>query len=61
VRVEQGESFWSIAEELAGPGASAGEIHQTWTALIDANLDVLPEAGNPDLLYVGTVLVVPRA
>jgi hypothetical protein len=59
VVVEAGGSFWTVAVDLAGPGAGDQEVHTLWFDLIEANRDVLPEPGNPDLLYVGTVLVIP--
>jgi hypothetical protein len=61
--VAPGESFWTIAADLAsmkvGHPASAQEIDPVWRALIDANRDRLPRAGNPSLLFVGTMLTLP--
>ena len=57
-----GESFWSIAETrvlTVRPRADDGAIAAYWRLLIGANVDTIPVAGNPDLLYPGTVLIVP--
>ncbi|MFP5321412.1 MAG: hypothetical protein ACLGIC_06150 [Acidimicrobiia bacterium] len=61
VQVEAGESFWSIATELAeaAGGSSVEDITQVWAELVDANADRLVEPGNPDLLHVGQTLIVP--
>jgi nucleoid-associated protein YgaU len=59
VVVEAGGSFWTVAVDLAGPGADSQQVHERWVDLIETNRDLLPDPGNPDLVYVGTVLVVP--
>jgi hypothetical protein len=61
VEVVAGDSFWTLAGALAGSGGTAdtAEVTIVWSALIDANRDRLVEPGNPDLLHVGQVLVVP--
>lgn len=61
VEVQDGDSFWTIAEDLAGApgGATVAQVTQVWAELIDANADRLVDPGNPDLLHVGQTLVVP--
>lgn len=60
VTVEAGDSFWSLAVELADFGQDPGAgVARYRTALIDANADQLVEPGNPDLLHVGQTLVLP--
>lgn len=62
IRVAPGMSFWSIAEEvLADEGRPTAErdVARYWRTLIDANLDRLVAAGNPDLLLPGQELVLP--
>ena len=63
VRVELGDSFWSLAEEVlaetSGPAASEEEVARYWRRLVAANLDRLVDPGNADLLLPGQVLVVP--
>jgi hypothetical protein len=53
--VESGESLWSIAADLLGPGASpaaiASEVHRLWE-LNEARIGT----GDPDLLAVGVKL-----
>jgi nucleoid-associated protein YgaU len=60
--VKGGESFWSIAEQLARTSnqqAAAQTVGSIWTQLIEYNRANLPVPGLPDLLYPGQVLVVP--
>ena len=61
--VTVGEGFWHVAEaalgDQLGRAPTDAEVLPYWQALIDANLDQLPDPGNPDLLYAGTVLVLP--
>jgi len=56
--VQPGESLWSIAKGLIGPGASpariARKVHRLWTL----NHDRIG-TGDPDLLMVGTTLRLP--
>ena len=53
--VEPGESLWTIAEDLLGPGAPAAriarEVQRLWS-LNEARIGT----GDPDLLMVGTEL-----
>jgi Tfp pilus assembly protein FimV len=55
--VQAGESLWSIASDVLGADASpaqvAREVHRLWTL----NRDRIG-TGNPDLLMVGTRLVL---
>lgn len=60
--VEPGMSFWSIAEETlldAGRPSTERDIARYWRTLIEANLDRLVAAGNPDLLLPGQELRLP--
>lgn len=57
--VVTGESFWSIAEEVAGPGAPVGQVTAVWADLLAANADRLVEPGNFDLIVPGQLLVLP--
>jgi nucleoid-associated protein YgaU len=61
--VQSGDSFWSIAEAVTaarlGHAPTAQEIGPLWLRLIDANRAQLPRPGNPNLIYVGTVLTIP--
>ena len=66
VTVAEGDSFWSIAVDLA-TAATAGrtpteaEVVSVWASVVDANRDRLVEPGNPDLLLVGQTLDVGPA
>jgi LysM repeat protein len=53
--VRPGDSLWSIAERLLGPGASAAEIAHEVDRLWELNKDGIA-TGDPDLLLVGTEL-----
>ncbi|HEX4977375.1 MAG TPA: hypothetical protein VFV40_05865 [Nocardioides sp.] len=55
--VDAGDSFWSIATELAAP--TGADVTSVWLDLIDRNRDRLVEPGDPDLLHVGQVLAPP--
>jgi hypothetical protein len=61
--VARGESFWSIAEQIVGGRLgrlpTTAEVARYWTALIAANSSRLPFPAQPNLLYAGTVLVLP--
>ena len=61
--VEQGDSFWSIAEQVVGAedAASADEraTRRYWRRLVEANRAGLVDPGNPDLLLPGQRLVLP--
>ena len=56
--VRRGESLWSIAAGLLGPGAGAAEVaalvNDLWT-LNAARIGT----GSPDLIMAGTELVLP--
>jgi LysM repeat protein len=54
-RVQPGDSLWSIARRLLGPGASAGEVAREVARLWRLNEQRIA-TGDPDLLHVGTVL-----
>lgn len=55
--VAAGESFWTIAEDLAAERGA--DVTATWSALVDANADRLVQPGNADLLHVGQAIAVP--
>lgn len=60
--VRAGESFWSIAEdEVLGSvdEATDADVIDYWRRLIGHNRSRLPDPTNPDLLWVGTALVLP--
>ncbi|MDN5599975.1 MAG: LysM peptidoglycan-binding domain-containing protein [Brachybacterium sp.] len=58
VVVHQGDSLWSISDELLGPGASdPAEIAAAWPLLHDTNREVIGE--DPDRLRPGQLLTVP--
>ncbi|ASK64910.1 hypothetical protein CFK39_02640 [Brachybacterium avium] len=60
VIVHQGDSLWSIADGLLGPGDSdPAEIAATWPLLHDTNRDVIGD--DPDQLLPGQELTVPTA
>jgi hypothetical protein len=60
--IEPGDSFWSVASahltDLAGRAPDGAELDAYWRALMAANPDASP-TGDPDLLYAGTVLILP--
>ncbi|WP_129657900.1 LysM peptidoglycan-binding domain-containing protein [Rothia uropygialis] len=56
--VHRGESLWSIAGHLAGPGATDEDILRTMHAVESENRSAL--RGRPHLIHAGTVLAVPH-
>lgn len=54
-----GDSLWSIAARVAGPGVSDAEVAREWPRWYRANRSVI--GPDPDLLHIGTVLTPPRA
>ncbi|MGH2920133.1 MAG: LysM peptidoglycan-binding domain-containing protein, partial [Solirubrobacteraceae bacterium] len=56
--VRSGESLWSIAAQLAGSGASPAAIARIVDELWRLNADRIA-SGDPDLIHVGTALVLP--
>jgi hypothetical protein len=62
--VASGEHFWSIAGRVLGDhlarAPATEEVGDYWRRLVAANADRLVDAGNPDLLYPGQQLRVPR-
>ncbi len=61
--VAPGDHFWSIAEAVLADAGLAGATDDTgryWMRLVDANRSVLIAPDNPDLLYPGQVLSLPR-
>lgn len=62
ITVADGDSFWSIAEDVvtaSGNAPTVDAVTSYWASLVDANVDQLVDAGNPDLLLPGQVLTVP--
>jgi DNA-binding SARP family transcriptional activator/nucleoid-associated protein YgaU len=61
--VEPGDNLWNLAEEhLAadlGRDPSDEEVAPYWREAVAANTDRLVQAGNPDLIIPGQVLVLP--
>jgi hypothetical protein len=57
VRVNRGDSLWSIAARELPPGASSDDVHRAWRRIAAANSRVL--GPDPDLIFPGTTLVVP--
>ncbi|MBK9181084.1 MAG: hypothetical protein IPM45_16265 [Acidimicrobiales bacterium] len=61
--VASGEHVWAVAEQVLGRAwgrpPSDVEIVPYWHALIARNADRIPVPGQPDLLFVGTVLALP--
>lgn len=55
--VRPGQSLWSVAAEVLGPGASDAEIARAWPLLHEANHAAVGD--DPGLLRPGTVLVLP--
>lgn len=64
VAVEPGGSFWTLAAQVVGQGQgsepSDREVFRYWQRLIEANRDRLVDPANPDLLFPGQILVLPR-
>jgi hypothetical protein len=56
--VQAGESLWSIAAELLGPGASTDEIARAVERLWQLNAGRIG-SGDPDLIVAGERLVLP--
>ena len=56
--VRSGESLWSIAEDLVGPGASTEEIARAVERLWKLNAERIG-SGDPDLIVAGERLIVP--
>lgn len=61
--VDEGESFWSIAEEALtatlGRAPTDAEIDPYWRALIAANRDRLVLPDDPDVIHPGQVFELP--
>ncbi len=57
VVVRPGDSLWSIAADLLGPGAGDTEVTAAWHRLHDANRS---RVGDPDLILPGQRLLVPE-
>lgn len=62
-RVVEGESMWSIAEELvadhAGQSPGPAAVDRLWRRLIEANRHRLVDPDDPDLILPGQVFEVP--
>jgi hypothetical protein len=60
VVVQQGDSLWSITDDVLGPAPEdAALLASSWPLLHEANRDVIGD--DPDLLRPGQVLTVPAA
>ena len=57
VMVHPGDSLWSIASRLVGPGASDTTIERRLVEIWDANESAIG-TGDPNLIFPGTVLTV---
>ena len=61
--VEPGDHFWAVAEGVLadawGRAPTDDEVDPYWRAVVQANVDVLRDPGNPDLLFHGQVIDVP--
>ena len=61
--VAAGDHLWSIAEgALArawGRAPADAEVTSYWAEVVAANSDLLPDPGNPDLIFPGQVLRLP--
>ena len=62
-RVEAGQCFWSIAEDVLiqahGRAPTDPEVVPYWQALIEANRATLADPDNPHLIFPGQVFTVP--
>jgi nucleoid-associated protein YgaU/DNA-binding SARP family transcriptional activator len=63
VVVERGDNLWTISEDRIeselGREAGDPEVAPYWQTVVDANQDRYVQAGNPNLIYPGQVLVLP--
>jgi hypothetical protein len=67
--VAPGDSFWSIAKDIAAeradaagdPAPSDAAIGRYWLDLLTANREVLADPDEPDLLFSGQELRLPPA
>jgi hypothetical protein len=61
--VSAGQSFWSIAQSVLtqrlGHPPTAGEVADYWARLVAANRGRLPVPSNPNLLYPGSIVLIP--
>ena len=60
--VQRGDHFWNIADRVvtaAHPGATEHQIARYWLSLIEVNRSRLDDPHNPDLLRIGTHLLIP--
>jgi nucleoid-associated protein YgaU len=57
--VRAGDSLWSVAADLLGPGASDAAVDRAWRAVYRANRGRI--GPGPDLVMAGTRLVLPAA
>jgi hypothetical protein len=60
--VKPGDHFWAVAERAvlaSNPSATESSVRTYWIRLVEANVAKLPDPSNPDLLLVGTTLVLP--
>lgn len=61
--VRSGDHFWSVAERTLrqawGHPPSDREVDRYWRALVQLNVSMLRDAGNPDLIFPGQVMALP--
>jgi nucleoid-associated protein YgaU len=56
--VQEGDSLWSIAARLLGPGATSGRLAREVNRLWDMNADRI-RSGRPELIQPGEHLRLP--
>ncbi|MCB0973679.1 MAG: hypothetical protein KDB86_03860 [Actinobacteria bacterium] len=61
--VRAGEHFWAIAERVvalrSGTTPNVQQVGSYWRKLIDVNIDLLVDPGNPDLIMPGQIFRLP--
>lgn len=57
VRVQPGDTLWSLSAERLAPGRAPRAVNHAWHALYQRNRDVI--GPDPDLILPGTVLDLP--
>jgi hypothetical protein len=57
-KIERPAMLAELEERLDRPPTDA-EIGELWGLVLAANAELLPEPGNPDLIFVGQTVLVP--
>lgn len=57
VVVRRGDSLWTLAQRELGPDAQVADIARAWPRWYEVNRQVVGD--DPDLLEIGTVLLIP--